>query len=91
MSTKFDYLGHALRRFRRLRRLRQIDVARAGGFTRPMVSAYEHGRTRPSLESLWKLLDSLGVSLAELEDEMRVRQRDREIDMRVVRWLLERE
>ena len=62
----FAGLGPTLRRLRRLRGMSQREVARAAGVTRPMISAYERERTLPSVETLDRLLATLGASLEEL-------------------------
>jgi len=50
-----------------------------------MLSAYERGRTRPSLPSLWRYLDAVGASLADLEDVMG----ERDSVQRLAAWLLD--
>lgn len=62
----FAGLGKALRWLREKRGLRQYEVARAAGITKAMLSAYETGKQRPSLESLEKVLGALGADLADL-------------------------
>lgn len=69
----FAGLGPTLRRLRRLRGLSQREVAREAGVTRPMISAYERERTLPSVETLDRLLATLGASLEELERFLRER------------------
>lgn len=66
MSSTFDGLGRALRWLRDERGKRQFQVADAAGITKPMLSAYETGRQKPSLESLEKILDALGADLSDL-------------------------
>lgn len=62
----FAGLGKALRWLREKRGLRQYEVARAARITKAMLSAYETGKQRPSLESLEKVLGALGADLADL-------------------------
>lgn len=62
----FDGLGKALRWLRARRDLRQYQVAEAAGVTKAMLSAYETGKQKPSLETLEKILDGLGVNLGDL-------------------------
>lgn len=62
----FAGLGKALRWLREKRGLRQYEVARAAGITKAMLSAYETGKQRPSLESLEKVLGALGSDLTSL-------------------------
>lgn len=63
----FDELGRALRWLREKAGLRQYETATAAGITKAMLSAYETGKQRPSLESLEKVLDALDADLAALE------------------------
>lgn len=65
------HLGPVLKRFRRLRDLRQRHVEERTGYARSRISAYENGRTLPGLPSLWALIDLYGSSLGELERFMR--------------------
>lgn len=65
--------------------LQQHEFAARAGLTRAMLSYYERGRARPSLPSLWKLLDALGASLADLEDVMA----ERDSVARLARWVLD--
>jgi len=62
----FDGLGKALRWLRARQDRRQYQVADAAGVTKAMLSAYETGKQKPSLETLEKILDGLGASLGEL-------------------------
>jgi len=89
-------LGPALRQLRRLRGLRQRQLAELTGFARSRVSQYERGRTDPTVSSLWCHLDALGASLSDLERIMREREadleeaeRERESVGRLVDWLLD--
>jgi transcriptional regulator with XRE-family HTH domain len=60
-------LGRALRWLRDSRGLRQYQVAEAAGVTKAMLSAYETGRQKPSLDTLERLLEALGCDLADLD------------------------
>lgn len=62
----FAGLGKALRWIREKRGLRQYEVARTAGITKAMLSAYETGKQRPSLESLEKVLGALRADLTTL-------------------------
>lgn len=62
----FDGLGRALRWLRENRRLRQFEVAKLAGITRPMLSAYETSKQRPTLETLDRILNALDCDLGEL-------------------------
>jgi transcriptional regulator with XRE-family HTH domain len=62
----FQGLGRALRWLRDSRGRRQYQVAEAAGVTKAMLSAYETGRQKPSLDTLERLLVALGCDLADL-------------------------
>lgn len=66
MSTGVHYVGPALRMLREQQERRQQEVASAAGVTKAMLSAFERSRRRPSLASLDRILDALGVHLAHL-------------------------
>jgi len=65
-STPLGGLGPALRRLRMARGLRQYEAAEKAGVTKAMLSAYETGKRRPSLKTLDRLLDAIGVDLGDL-------------------------
>ena len=65
-------LGHALRWLRDRHGKKQYQVAEAAGITKGMLSAYETGRQRPSLETLEKLLDTLGCDLNDLHNAIQI-------------------
>ena len=60
-----DNPGLALQQLRRTRGLSQRALAQRAGVSNATISLIENGRTDPSLGLLRRLLDSLGVSLAE--------------------------
>jgi transcriptional regulator with XRE-family HTH domain len=62
----FDGLGKALRWLRARQDRRQYQVADAAGVTKAMLSAYETGKQKPSLETLEKILGGLGATLGDL-------------------------
>ena len=68
----FQGLGSALRVLRQRRGLRQKEAAARAGVTKAMMSAYEQGKVRPCLASLERILDALGASLSELDQELRL-------------------
>lgn len=59
-------VGPALRLLRERRGLRQFEAAERAGVTKAMLSAYEHGRRRPSLGTLARVLDALDARLVDL-------------------------
>lgn len=65
-------LGQALRWLRDRLGRKQYQVAEAAGITKGMLSAYETGRQRPSLETLEKLLDTLGCDLHDLHNAIQI-------------------
>lgn len=65
-------LGQALRWLRDRQGKKQYQVAAAAGITKGMLSAYETGRQRPSLETLEKLLDTLERSLSDLHSAIQI-------------------
>ena len=65
-------LGQALRWLRDRLGKKQYQVAEAAGITKGMLSAYETGRQRPSLETLEKLLSTLGCDLNDLHNAIQI-------------------
>lgn len=66
----FAGFGAVLRRLRHRAGLTQTQLGRAAGMTRPMISAFEHEKTFPTLASLDRLLTALEVSVEELGSEI---------------------
>jgi len=67
-----DGLGQALRWLRDRQDKKQYQVADSAGITKGMLSAYETGRQRPSLETLEKILDTLGCDLNDLHNAIQI-------------------
>ncbi len=65
-------LGQALRWLREKQTRKQYRVADDAGITKGMLSAYETGRQRPSLETLEKLLETLGCDLNDLHNALQL-------------------
>jgi transcriptional regulator with XRE-family HTH domain len=65
-------LGQALRWLRERQSRKQYRVAHDAGITKGMLSAYETGRQRPSLETLDKLLETLGCDLNDLHNALQI-------------------
>jgi transcriptional regulator with XRE-family HTH domain len=65
-------LGQALRWLRERQARKQYQVAGDAGITKGMLSAYETGRQRPSLETLDKLLETLGCDLNDLHNALQI-------------------
>jgi transcriptional regulator with XRE-family HTH domain len=65
-----DLLAANLRRLRIARRLSLSQLARETGMSKATLSGIENGRGNPTVVTLAALSDALGVSVAELLDEM---------------------
>ncbi len=65
-------LGQALRWLRERQARKQYQVASDAGITKGMLSAYETGRQRPSLETLGKLLETLTCDLNDLHNALQI-------------------
>jgi len=59
-------IGGRLRALRQQRGLSQGDLERASGLARSYISRVEHGHTVPSLETLERFAEALGVPLYRL-------------------------
>ena len=63
ISTK---LGQNLKRIRAKKGMSQGDISRALDVHRAYVSGIENGKRNPTLATIQKLADALGVSVSEL-------------------------
>lgn len=64
------YIGKKLRRLRKEQNMTQLDLAIQVGITNGQISTIERGVSAPSIASLHKIAEVLGVSMAEFfEDE----------------------
>jgi transcriptional regulator with XRE-family HTH domain len=68
----FNGLGRALRWLRDRQGKRQYQVADAAGITKAMLSAYETGKQKPSLDTLEKILDALECDLNDLHNALQI-------------------
>jgi transcriptional regulator with XRE-family HTH domain len=68
----FQGLGRALRWLRDRQGKRQYQVADAAGITKAMLSAYETGKQKPSLETLEKILTALECDLNDLHNSLQI-------------------
>ena len=66
-----EHLGRALVVLREKHGRTQEEVAGLAGITASMISNYERGKEKPSLESLWKMLGAMSCSLIDLEAALR--------------------
>jgi transcriptional regulator with XRE-family HTH domain len=71
-TTVLTGLGQALRWLRDRLGKKQYQVADAAGITKGMLSAYETGRQNPSLETLQKILGTLGCNLHDLHNAIQI-------------------
>lgn len=71
-SPLFDRLGRAVRWLRERQGKKQYLVAETAGVTKGMLSAYETGRQKPSLETLEKLLTALDCDLHDLHNAIQI-------------------
>ena len=68
----FNGLGKALRWLRDRQNKRQYQIADAAGITKAMLSAYETGKQKPSLETLEKVLAALDCDLNDLHNALQI-------------------
>jgi transcriptional regulator with XRE-family HTH domain len=68
----FDGLGRSLRWLRERQLKRQYQVAEGAGITKAMLSAYETGKQKPSLDTLEKILDALTCDLNDLHNALQI-------------------
>ena len=68
----FSGLGKALRWLRDRQNHRQYQVADAAGITKAMLSAYETGKQKPSLDTLEKILTALECDLSDLHNALQI-------------------
>ncbi|HEY7216499.1 MAG TPA: helix-turn-helix transcriptional regulator [Thermoanaerobaculia bacterium] len=70
--TLFTGFGRALRWLRDRQNKRQYQVAEAAGITKAMLSAYETGKQKPSLDTLEKILTALECDLSDLHKALQI-------------------
>lgn len=68
--ARFDNIGKAILFLREKQNKSQKDLAREAGITSAMLSNYETGVKKPSLDSLGKILDALGLYLGRIDDSL---------------------
>src|SRR5262249_5165002 len=68
----FQGLGRALRWLRDRQSKRQYQAADAAGITKAMLSAYETGKQKPSLDTLEKILAALDGDLNDLHNALQI-------------------
>ncbi len=70
--ASFNGLGRALRWIRQRQGKKQYEVAEAARITKAMLSSYENGRQRPTIDTLERILDALEIDLDYLAHAMRM-------------------
>jgi transcriptional regulator with XRE-family HTH domain len=68
-KTFVVFLGHKVRKLRKEQNLTQLDLARQVGITNGQISTIERGVSSPSISTLHKISNVLGVSMAEFFDD----------------------
>jgi HTH-type transcriptional regulator / antitoxin HipB len=68
----FNGLGRAIRWLRDRQGKRQYQIADAAGITKAMLSAYETGKQKPSLDTLEKILIALECDLNDLHNALQI-------------------
>ena len=71
-GLNFRHIGKALRWLRSQRSQKQRDLADSAGITPAMLSAYETGKHRPSLDTVDRLLRALGCDVYDLTRALQV-------------------
>lgn len=69
-QSRENLLGEILRRARLTAGLTQEALAHAAGIDRTYVSMLENGKASPTLETLFRLCEALGVSAAGIVSEV---------------------
>ncbi|HXH05619.1 MAG TPA: helix-turn-helix domain-containing protein [Vicinamibacterales bacterium] len=64
-------LGARLREWRRLRRLTQEALAERAGLSYKFIGEIERGRGNPTIDTLARLADALGIDVTDLLDSER--------------------
>lgn len=59
-------IGHHLKRERRLKGMRLVDVAETAGISPSLISKIEHNKLNPSLSALHRIAKALGTSVSAL-------------------------
>ena len=68
----FNGLGRAIRWLRDRQGKRQYQIADTAGITKAMLSAYETGKQKPSLDTLEKILVALECDLNDLHNALQI-------------------
>jgi len=68
--ARFDHFGKAIVALRRERRWSQKELAREAGISAAMLSNYENGVKKPTLDNLGKILDAFDLYLGRFDDAL---------------------
>lgn len=63
-------LGKNIARYRKLKKIRAVDLAKLAGVGQPYISEIETGKKLPSLDVLRKIAKVLGTTTSELLEEV---------------------
>ena len=66
MALNYKRIGHRVQELRKMRRLSQADLAELTDMSVPYISHIETALKKPSLESVVKISDALGVTVDQL-------------------------
>lgn len=66
MKSEAEKLGKNLKRIRTEKGISQVEIAKSLGVSRGFVSNLENGKTNPTLATIAKLADAIGVNSNEL-------------------------
>ena len=66
MNKESEKLGNNLKRIRTKKGITQGDIARSLGVSRGFVSNIENGKTNPTLATIARLANAIGVTSGEL-------------------------
>ena len=66
MKSASKQFGNNLKRIRTEKKMSQGDIVRATGIDRSYVSALESGKQNPTLDTIKKIAQALGVSMDQL-------------------------
>lgn len=67
-----EHLGRALAILREKHGRTQEEVSTVASVTPSMISNYERGKEKPSLDSLWKILTAMNCTFIDLEAALRL-------------------
>lgn len=66
MKSEAEKLGNNLKRIRTQKGITQGDIAKSLGVSRGFVSNLENGKTNPTLATITRLANAIGVTTDEL-------------------------